>query len=428
MRGRLLPTPALVMNMFYTGLGIARSLGEHGIPVFGLSSIRRVYGNFTRYAKVLLSPDSRTDPEALLQFLLAFAGDRQEKCIIFPTRDDDVVFLDRFRQELEEHFVLAIPNASAVETSLNKWQTYRAALQAGVPMPKCWNLEGQESLREVLQEVTFPCVLKPIAAHHWRKRQNWEVVGQRKAILINTPEELIDEYTSIAQADSRALLQEMIPGGDDCLRIAAVYCDRNSEILAGFNTQKLLQLPATFGTGCIVQSSNCPELFSLTSRLLASIGFTGIAEVEFKWNAVVNEFQLIEINPRPWDQHRLGAACGVDLINVAYCDYAGIPHPTRQKQFAPYKWIAEDALFQNALRLLWRRDSQIRSLLRLARGKRTYAIWSAADPLPFVVYIATDLLPHSLGALFRRLWFAMLHGRNSLSQTVTSPNQGKDHA
>ena len=33
--------PAVVLNMFYTGLGIARSLGEQGIPVIGLSAEAR---------------------------------------------------------------------------------------------------------------------------------------------------------------------------------------------------------------------------------------------------------------------------------------------------------------------------------------------------------------------------------------------------
>ena len=55
---------AYVMNMFYTGLGIARSLGEHGIPVVGLTAQRAFYGNYTRYAKAVFSPDSRHEPEA----------------------------------------------------------------------------------------------------------------------------------------------------------------------------------------------------------------------------------------------------------------------------------------------------------------------------------------------------------------------------
>ena len=52
---------AVVMNMFYTGLGIARSLGEQGIRVIGLTAHRGIYGNFTRYATLRACPDSRED-------------------------------------------------------------------------------------------------------------------------------------------------------------------------------------------------------------------------------------------------------------------------------------------------------------------------------------------------------------------------------
>lgn len=65
------PPVAIVMNMFYTGLGIARSLGSRGVRVIGLSSKRGVYGNYTRCAKVHVAPDSRDAPEGLLIYLLA---------------------------------------------------------------------------------------------------------------------------------------------------------------------------------------------------------------------------------------------------------------------------------------------------------------------------------------------------------------------
>ena len=40
------------------------------------------------------------------------------RAVIFPTRDDDVVFLDRFRAELEPHFILTIPASAAVSACL----------------------------------------------------------------------------------------------------------------------------------------------------------------------------------------------------------------------------------------------------------------------------------------------------------------------
>ncbi|MGA7414065.1 MAG: hypothetical protein WBW33_26560, partial [Bryobacteraceae bacterium] len=91
-----MPPPAIVMNMFYTGIGIARSLGERGIPVIGLTA-KPIYGNYTRYAHVRRSPDSRDEPERLLAVLSQLGKELPSRAVIFPTRDDDVVFLDRHR-------------------------------------------------------------------------------------------------------------------------------------------------------------------------------------------------------------------------------------------------------------------------------------------------------------------------------------------
>lgn len=428
MSGKSTLPRAFVMNMFYSGLGIARSLGEHGIRVVGLSAVRGLYGNFTRYAKVIAAPDSRTHPEALLRFLLACREHPHDKGIIFPTRDADIVFLHRFRKELEPHFTLAIPNPPAIEACLDKWRTYETALRVGVPVPKTWKLDGEESVRRTLPEVCFPCILKPLAAHRWREDRNWQIVGERKAIIIHTPQQFVEEYERAAQADPRALLQEMIPGNDYHLRIAAVYCDRNSEIQVAFNTQKILQFPVHVGTGCIVQSSQCPELFPLTARLLAGMSFTGIAEVEFKWNATKREYQLIEVNARPWDQHRLGAALGRDVIWAAYRDYAGLFQTRSSKQFQALKWIGEDALLYNVPRLLWRGDLTLSSLLRLLRGKRIFAIWSAADPLPFSVYFVKDFLPNLATAVIRYVRDSVTGRYPNSKQRRIGNQQGKDHA
>ena len=389
---RALPR-AIVMNMFYTGLGIARSLGEHGVPVLGLTSRHGVYGNFTRYAKVMWAPDSLTAQAELLAFLLALGRRLGTRSVIFPTRDHDVVFLDRFREQLAESFSFVVPERGALSVCLDKWETYRAAQGAGVPAPKCWVIEGPEEVKRIAAEAVYPCVLKPLAAHQWRQGDNWGIVGARKAIPIDSETALIREYAEVARAATRVLLQQMIPGGDDCLRIAACYMDRQSRWIGGFNTQKLVQVPEGFGTGCVVQSADLPELRDRTERLLQAIGFSGVAEVEYKWDAAEEEYKLIEINPRPWDQHRLGKACGVDLMYLAYCEHAGLPMPQCSRGSGDLKWIAEDTLFSAALRMMWKRDPRLRFVFRQARGKRIFAIWSPRDPLPLMAYLAAGLIP-----------------------------------
>jgi predicted ATP-grasp superfamily ATP-dependent carboligase len=262
-------------------------------------------------------------------------------------------------------------------------------------------------------------------AQDWRTGANWDLVGARKAIRIANERELLATYAQVSRAHKRLLLQELVPGGDEHLLVAACYLDQQSEFVAGFNARKLVQEPAGFGTGCIVQADSCPEIFEPTVRLLRSIRFTGIAEVEYKWNTARQEYQLIEINPRPWDQHRLGKGCGTDLIHIAYCDYAGLPRPVSNRRASTQKWIAEDTFLLTALKLLLRRDPKFLQLVRSAKGQRSYAIWSLRDPLPFLGYLITQFLPSLVSSGWRALRATTSRTRQE-SADVVKPEHSRE--
>jgi predicted ATP-grasp superfamily ATP-dependent carboligase len=216
----------------------------------------------------------------------------------------------------------------------------------------------------------------------------------------------------------------MIPGGDDQLLIVAVYLDQASRWVASFNTQKLLQVPEGFGTGCIVQGVDRPELSEPTRRLLQEIGFTGIAEVEYKWDARNKRYSLIEINPRPWDQHRLGYACGVDLIYLAYLDRANLPIPAVARTSRNHRWIAEEAFLGALLHCVRRRDGSLKKLLSLARGPRVWGMWKWNDPLPLVAYMTLHFLP-ALATAVGRAILGLFRGK---SDNADSSEKGRLYA
>src|SRR5262249_6809935 len=93
--------PVIVLNLFHTGLGIVRQLAGTSVRVLGLSADRRIYGNFTNSCEVRQAPDSQLRPEQLAEFLMRAAVDFSG-AVIFPTRDADLLFLDRFREDLEQ--------------------------------------------------------------------------------------------------------------------------------------------------------------------------------------------------------------------------------------------------------------------------------------------------------------------------------------
>jgi predicted ATP-grasp superfamily ATP-dependent carboligase len=398
-----MPRTAIVLNMFYTGLGIARSLGEHGVPVTGLTAREGIYGNYTRYATLRACPDSRDEPEKLFSFLLKLGAEAADRPIIFPTRDDDVLFLDHYREPLARYFDLILPSPGAVRGCLDKWETYLHARHARVDTPQCWVVGDKQDLLDAADEISYPCVMKPVFSNDWRVKDRWEQVGSRKAIGIESRGQLLAEYAQVSVADPRVLIQEMVPGEDDQLFIVACYLDRDCRLVASFTAQKLLQIPAGFGTGCVVQTVDRPELVEPAAALLRSLGFSGIAEVEFKRDASCGKYKLIEVNARPWDQHTLGKASGVDLIYIAYCEAAGLPLPAIRVSEAGWKWIAEDAYLTAALRLMWKRDRGILRLAAVGRGRRTYGIWSGSDKRPFIIYM-TKFVPQLIWTGLRRLF------------------------
>jgi hypothetical protein len=89
-----------------------------------------------------------------------------------------------------------------------------------------------------------------------------------------------------------------------------------------------------------------------------------------------------------------------------------------QVRITPRKWIAEDALVMAALRLAWRREPGVRTLLRQARGKKQYAIWSKTDPLPFIAYLAR-LIPSLIGMAVQGIR-RLLAGRFAVRQKMAT--------
>lgn len=264
-------------------------------------------------------------------------------------------------------------------------------------------VETREEIAGLAATLTYPCVMKPVASYDWRQGDNWARAGGRKAIGISNYVELCAEYETIAGGNPKVLIQEMIPGPDDRLVIAAVYMDRNARWSAAFNTRKLLQIPEGFGTGCVVEAADRPEVFEPARRLLEEIGYTGIAEVEFKWDDRTGQYGLIEINPRPWDQHRLGVTCGTDLMYIAYRDHAGLPGETWTAKPATHRYVADEAFWWAVLRGLYRRDGSLGKLFAAARSPRIWGIWSARDPLPFVAFVFLSFLPALASAAWQTL-------------------------
>jgi D-aspartate ligase len=384
--------PVVILNMFYSGLGIARDMAGKGVRVVGLSADRKIYGNFTRLCEVRWAPNSQEEPEELAAMLLKLSSEL-EGAVIFPTRDADVLLLDRFRDVLSPHYQLAIPPSDCLLRVMNKHALAVAAQGAGIPVPRTTLVSSRANLAGVKNEVGFPCVLKPVFAVDWRGTENWEKVGARKAIPVRGRQELEREYEMLSQIDREVLVQQWIPGASDQIVVLGGYVRSGGELVDYFTARKLVQSPDDCGTGCLVESEPIPEVIALSKRLCRALSYEGMAEIEYKYDGESREFRLIEINTRHWDWHRLGSASGINLSWTAYCDLTGRPLDSQPRPVARAKWIAEDALLIYMLRAVYRRRLRVGDVWKKLSGRRVYGISDWNDPWPGFRYGLREFLP-----------------------------------
>ena len=97
----------MVLNTHYSGLAVARDLAPLGIRVIGLTAIPSLHGNRSRWLEYRAAPDSLTEAEGLLDFLLALADELGARAVLLPTRDHDINFIDQHRDKLDERFMIA---------------------------------------------------------------------------------------------------------------------------------------------------------------------------------------------------------------------------------------------------------------------------------------------------------------------------------
>jgi predicted ATP-grasp superfamily ATP-dependent carboligase len=267
----------------------------------------------------------------------------------------------------------------------DKWRLFDAATQCGVPVPKTFLVTGSQDIEVSASLLKFPLIIKPVMSGDWGDELA-QATGIRKVVVVATPTELRNVYTRISPFEPRVLLQEYIPGGDECIRVFASVFDGTQDI-ASFVGHKLLQHPE--GISAVVEIEANEALRETSLRLLKSLGFRGMSEVEFKQDAKTGVFKLIEVNVRHWVWHQLGTINGIN-ISLCYYNYLmNLSQPHTEKSLQT-KWVDDTKLLAIRVETLAGRSKISATKLRAAlAGRVVGAVFRWNDPLPYIVFAAS---------------------------------------
>ena len=144
-------------------LGVIRGLGRHGIPVIYLDSKPSSFVRYSRYIKQHLKCQSTKQSEAkLIEALLDYGKRMNNKMVIIPTSDRDVLALSKHKQELDQFYRLPVPNFDIVQNLVNKRRLYTLLAEMQVPHPRTYFPESLSEIPLMSRQISRNYIIKPV--------------------------------------------------------------------------------------------------------------------------------------------------------------------------------------------------------------------------------------------------------------------------
>lgn len=390
-------TGIIIIGGHVMALGIARSLGKLGIPVYLVYDKSLCVTRFSRYVKKFIKAPKGTtsyliDHEKEDEFLKFFMNleDNLTGHILVPTNDAVVHILSKHKKTLERRYKVSVPELNIVNFAYNKRLTYAIAKENNIPVPYTIYPENLKEMSELSPDISFPVIIKGTIGHRFFKK-----IGVA-AIKANSQRELIQAYIKCSSIidPQEIMIQEVIPGSSNQVYSFCSFF-RDKKLIGLWTGRKIREHPSSFGVATVAESIYIPELVELGLALLKAMDYYGISEIEFKKDPRDGKFKLIEMNPRIWLWVSLATYSGVNLPYLLYKDIIG-------ERIQPINGFKEDVVWIHfwpdlamALKGIVSGNLSFNEYFSTLKGEKEFCVISRDDPLPFIA--ETLLLPY--------LWF-----------------------
>lgn len=293
-----------------SALAATRSLGMKGVHVVVADVAKRSLAGASRYCS-----ESFTYPSPA-SHLEGFLATVKTECsqrgigVILPMTELSTSTVLKHGKEFKS---LRVPFAElkAFETVTDKWRLFKLAQQLNLSIPKTQFVTDISSLGDISQELKLPVVLKPHRSMI-ASRGRWIATSVQYARSVEELKEIAARYEYFSQHPF--MIQEYIPGQAE--GVFALF-DRGKPIVF-FGHRRLRERPPSGGVSVLSESIEPnPEAKRMARAILETVGWHGVAMVEFKVSAEGTPY-LMEVNGRFWGSLQLAIDAGVDFPWLLY--------------------------------------------------------------------------------------------------------------
>jgi predicted ATP-grasp superfamily ATP-dependent carboligase len=277
----------------HIGLAVIRSLGKNNIDFQVVSKTKNTLGWYSKYCR----------NKIIGNFDLNFFSKLTKDDLVFPMIEDTMILLGKNKSKLKCQ--LGFSDFETIQKIRDKSSLIQHAIDHNIPCPKTFLISNSEDIRDCKSELDFPVVLKP-------RRE----AGGKGITFIDSVDLLPDIAEKFLSKNGPFLLQEKIPFTKK-YTIGAL-CNSEHDLRRICVIKELRNYPIDTGQACFVETVYEPAIEKFTEKLLNSLDFFGVADIDIVIDQRDNQPKLMEINPRFWGSVQVAINSGVDFPYLLY--------------------------------------------------------------------------------------------------------------
>lgn len=270
-------------------------LSSHTNRFFDLSTNNSCCLKYSRYIEKYFYDPITTDSKWL---------NRIDDIVLNNNIDCIIPVLDKTTKRIveNEHLLKSrgklctLPELSSLRLAMDKGLLYKHLKSNNIPCPNSELISAETT--NYHSKLSFPFIVKPTA----------DTQGGSGVFLLKNQKEFID-YLKLPKKNHEILLQDFIEGFDVTCN---VFCEKGK--LLAYTMQKaalVKSVKVTPQTEFIF--FNDDSLLELMEDLMLSLNWSGVANIDFRFDKIDKTYKVIEINPRFWFNTEASAMMNVNF-------------------------------------------------------------------------------------------------------------------
>ena len=365
------------------GLGAARDLARHGIPITLVHcGAGRPPAGRSRLVRFRNAPDiERT--AAVVEWLCELARGAPVKPVLVPAQDHAVLLIQSARAKLAQYYHFYLWDSELLTQLASKTGLGRIAERYGLPAPRTVSPRSRAEAEELCSRLRLPFIVKPEFTNSWWTAAARSLGLSEKAIEATNTEELLSVYDRSQRVGAKIVVQEKIVGPDSNHMSYVTFVAPDGKFSGEMIARKLRIYPVRFGVASYAESATTDDAMRMGKDILHRLGYRGFASVQMKRDERDGRLYLIEINLRFPLLIGLALSAGLSFPYYYYRTSLGLDYAVGQLQVGR-RWMAAGRDVRS-MRVLVRDGTctwaqWIGDLLK----SRSFPLLSVGDPAPAV--------------------------------------------